>query len=69
MLYSAKTRHKYHPYRDEHDTYTYWAVPNFNKKNVKHLFGYDITKPINWNSENIYLESGGKINEDNTNRN
>jgi hypothetical protein len=27
------------PLRGEHRGYTYYAVPNFNKQNIKHLFG------------------------------
>lgn len=28
-----------HPFRREHEQYDYYAVPNFNRQNAKHLFG------------------------------
>lgn len=31
--------------RDEHDSYTYYAVPNFNINNVKHLLQYNFNRP------------------------
>lgn len=33
------------PLRTEHQLYTYYAVPNFNKNNVKHLFKYNLLRP------------------------
>ena len=41
-------------YRDEHDTFTYFALPDFNAKNAKHLLPYDLRIPRNWNDPNIY---------------
>lgn len=32
--------------RDEHSGYTYYALPNFNIRNAKHLLGYDLTQPV-----------------------
>lgn len=64
LLFSDKVSPgRIHPLRDEHENYTYWVLPNFNRKNAKHLFGYDITQPVNWDIDNIYLEKGGKLNE------
>lgn len=66
LLFSDKVSPgRIHPLRNEHGNYTYWVLPNFNRKNAKHLFGYDITQPVNWNIDNIYLKEGGKLNEDN----
>ena len=41
-------------FRDEHEYYTYFALPNFNIRNAKHLLPYDLRIPRNWNSNNIY---------------
>ena len=40
--------------RDEHEGYDYFALPNFNIKNAKHLLPYDLRIPRNWNNSNIY---------------
>lgn len=40
--------------RDEHDDYSYFALPNFNIQGAKHLLPYDLRLPRNWNSRNIY---------------
>lgn len=42
------------PLRDEHDDYTYFAVPNWNKSNVKSLLPYDLRIPRNWSDSNIF---------------
>lgn len=42
------------PLRDEHDDYTYLAVPNWNKFNVKSLLPYDLRIPRNWSDPNIF---------------
>lgn len=47
--------------RDEHSSFDYYALPNFNRQNAKHLFGWDLRRPVQWNVDNIYLEKGGKI--------
>jgi hypothetical protein len=47
---------------DEHTLNTYYALPNFNRQNAKHLFGWDLRKPVQWDVDNIYLEKGGEIN-------
>lgn len=40
--------------RDEHSSYDYFALPNFNIKGAKHLLPYDLRIPRNWNDPNIY---------------
>lgn len=47
--------------REEHTKYTYFAVPNFNRFNVKHILPYDLRIPTDWNSYNIYKKNGGKL--------
>lgn len=47
--------------RDEHEGYTYFALPNFNIKNAKHLLSWDLRKPIDWNNSNIFKKNGGKL--------
>ena len=42
------------PLRDEHDDYTYFAIPNWNKSNVKSLLPYDLRIPRNWSDPNIF---------------
>lgn len=42
------------PLRDEHDDYTYFAVPDWNKSNVKSLLPYDLRIPRNWSDPNIF---------------
>ena len=39
---------------DEHPTYTYYALPNFNLQGAKHILPYDMRKPRNWNDKNVY---------------
>lgn len=39
---------------DEHSNYTYFALPNFNIRNAKHILPYDLRIPRNWNDPNIY---------------
>ena len=50
-----------HPFRREHEWYDYYALPNFNRQNAKHLFGWDLRRPVQWDIDNIYLEKGGKL--------
>lgn len=40
--------------RDEHEFYDYFAVPNWNKNNVKHILPYDLRIPRDWSNPNIY---------------
>lgn len=40
--------------RDEHDDYSYFALPNFNIQGAKHLLPYDLRIPRNWKDKNIY---------------
>lgn len=42
------------PYRGEHENYDYFAVPDFNAKNVKHILPYDLRIPRDWTDPNIY---------------
>lgn len=49
------------PLREEHTNYTYFALPNFNRFNVKHILPYDLRIPIDWSSHNIYKKKGGKL--------
>ena len=39
---------------DEHAAYDYFALPNFNLQNIKHLLPYDLRIPRNWNDPNVY---------------
>lgn len=39
---------------DEHATYDYFALPNFNLQNIKHLLPYDLRIPRNWKDSNVY---------------
>lgn len=41
-------------HRDEHDSYTYMAVPDDKLKTVKHILPYDIRIPRDWTDPNIY---------------
>ena len=41
-------------FRDEHEFYDYYAVPNWNKNNVKHILPYDLRIPRDWSNPNIY---------------
>lgn len=50
-----------HPLREEHSSYTYFALPNFNLQGAKHLLPYDLMLPRNWNSQIIFKKQGGKI--------
>lgn len=42
------------PLRDEHSNYTYFALPNFNLRGIKHLLPYDLRIPRNWKDRNFY---------------
>ncbi len=42
------------PLRDEHVDYTYFAVPDWNKFNVKSLLPYDLRIPRDWSDPNIF---------------
>lgn len=55
LLYSRKAKPgEEHPLRDEHENYTYFALPNFNIRNAKHILPYDLRIPRNWTDLNIY---------------
>ena len=41
-------------FRDEHEGYDYFALPNYNKQNAKHLLPYDMRIPRNLKDPNIY---------------
>lgn len=47
--------------RSEHTLYTYFALPNFNIQNAKHILPYDLRIPVDWSSPNIYKKRGGKL--------
>lgn len=40
--------------RDEHTHFNYFALPNFNIRNAKHILPYDFRVPRDWNDPNIY---------------
>ena len=40
--------------RREHNNYSYYALPNWNLKNAKHILPYDLRIPRNWKDPNIY---------------
>lgn len=42
------------PLRDEHSSHEYFALPNWNKHNAKHILPYDLRIPRNWSDPNIY---------------
>lgn len=41
-------------FREEHEKYDYYTLPNFNRQNAKHLLPYDLRIPRNWKDPNIY---------------
>lgn len=45
-LLKSDSRFKGNNFRDEHDYYDYFALPNYNKENAKHLFQYDLRKKV-----------------------
>lgn len=47
--------------RDEHDDYTYFALPNFNILGAKHVLPYNFNRRRNFNNPNIYKRQGGKF--------
>lgn len=49
-------------YRDEHEYYDYFALPNFNIQNAKHILPYDFRIPRDWGNPIIYRKQGGKLN-------
>ena len=49
-------------YRDEHEYYDYFALPNFNIQNAKHILPYDFRIPRDWENPIIYRKQGGKLN-------
>ena len=55
LLWSRKDA----PLRDEHSSYNYFALPNFNIRNAKHLLPFDFRIPPQWNSRIIYRKNGG----------
>lgn len=40
--------------RREHTNYPYYAVPNWNLKNAKHILPYDLRIPRDWTDSNIF---------------
>ena len=40
--------------REEHPLYSYFALPDFNKQNAKHILPYDLRIPRNWSDPNIF---------------
>ena len=48
-------------FRDEHEGYDYFALPNYNKQNAKHLLPYDMTIPRNFKDPNIYKTIVGGV--------
>lgn len=40
--------------RREHNNYPYYALPNWNLKNAKHILPYDLRIPRNWSDPNIF---------------
>lgn len=51
----------FNPFRGEHGAYEYYALPNFNKRNAKHILPYDLRNPVDWSDSNIYREEGGDV--------
>ena len=47
--------------RDEHDDYSYFALPNFNIRGAKHLLPYDLRLPRNWKDFDLRRKYGGKL--------
>ena len=50
---------RFNPFRGEHTDYNYYALPNFNKQNAKHVLPYDLRVPTDWSDANIYRKEGG----------
>lgn len=48
-------------FRDEHEGYDYFALPNYNKQNAKHLLPYDMRIPRNFKDPNIYKTIVGGV--------
>lgn len=40
--------------REEHPGYSYFALPDFNKQNAKHILPYDLRVPRDWSDPNIF---------------
>lgn len=57
-------------FRDEHEGYDYFALPNYNKQNAKHLLPYDMRIPRNFKDPNIYktIIGGAAIQQLNNNK-
>ena len=57
-------------FREEHERYDYFALPNYNKQNAKHLLPYDMRIPRNFKDPNIYktIAGGVAIQQLNTNK-
>lgn len=53
---------RFNPFRGEHTDYNYYALPNFNKRNAKHVLPYDLRVPTDWDDANIYRKEGGSSN-------
>lgn len=48
-------------FRDEHEGYDYFALPNYNKQGAKHLLPYDMRIPRNFKDPNIYKTIAGGV--------
>lgn len=48
-------------FRDEHENFTYYALPNFNINGAKHILPFDLRLPTQWNSRIVYRKQGGNI--------
>jgi hypothetical protein len=57
-------------FRDEHEGYDYYALPNFNKQGTKHLLPYDMRIPRDFSNPNIYktIIGGASIQQLNKNK-
>lgn len=66
-LLKSKAKSKF---RDEHDGYDYFALPNFNKQGTKHLLPYDMRIPRDFSNPNIYktIIGGAAIQQLNKNK-
>ena len=66
-LLKSKAKSKF---RDEHDGYDYFALPNFNKQGTKHLLPYDMRMPRDFSNPNIYktIIGGAAIQQLNKNK-
>ena len=54
VITKSKDGFSYGKFRDEHAGYNYFALPNFNIRNAKHILPYDFRIPRDWSNPNIY---------------